>query len=84
MFSTMFTSFNSYNKNFFSTEFKYGKSYQFNFPSSNSRVKAPLKLIHTDVWGPTPIMSQKRFKYYVRFLDNYSMFTWLYPLETKA
>lgn len=36
-----------------------------------------------DVWKPTPITSTYRYKYYLLIIDEFSRFTWLYPLETK-
>lgn len=31
----------------------------------------------------TPITSTYRYKYYLLIIDEFSRFTWLYPLETK-
>ncbi|CAH9079866.1 unnamed protein product [Cuscuta europaea] len=43
----------------------------------------PLQLIHSDVWR-SPILSNLGFKYYVCFIDDFSRYTWLYPMRTKA
>jgi hypothetical protein len=47
---------------------------------SNKVSKAPLDLIHSDIWGPTPT-SLGRYSYYVSFIDDYSRYTWLYLLK---
>ena len=40
-------------------------------------------LIHSDVWGPSPVSSHEKFKYYVTFIDDHSRFTWVYFLCSK-
>ena len=47
-------------------------------PRVNNRVSAPFELVHSDVWGPCPVVSPTRFRYYVMFVDDYSRTTWLY------
>ena len=44
----------------------------------------PLELIHYDVWGPAPITSHFGFQYYVIFVDDFSKYTWLFPLKNKS
>ena len=58
------------------------KSLRLPFHLSNSTVNKPLSLIHRDVWGP--FHSSSIFKYYVIFVDEFSKFTWLYPLTYKS
>jgi hypothetical protein len=59
------------------------KSHQLPFSNSSSVSQAPLELVFSDVWEPTP-SSVGRFKYYVSFIDGYSKFTWLYPLKNRS
>ena len=47
-------------------------------PRVNKRASAPFELIHYDVWGPCPLMSPTRFKYFVTFVDDFSRATWHY------
>ena len=42
-----------------------------------------LELVHSDVWGPSPLTSLLGFNYYVIFVDDYSCFTWLFLLKHK-
>lgn len=54
------------------------------FTSSETLSKNPLELIHSAVWGPSPILSACGFKYYIVFIDDFSKYTWLFPLEYKS
>ncbi|KAH9667053.1 hypothetical protein KPL70_020885 [Citrus sinensis] len=46
-------------------------------------VVQPFDLIHSDVWGMTPVTSHANYKYFVTFIDDYSCFTWIYFLHSK-
>jgi hypothetical protein len=35
--------------------------------------QVPLELLYTDAWGPSPVCSKSGFKYYVSFMDDYSV-----------
>ncbi|CAA7053586.1 unnamed protein product [Microthlaspi erraticum] len=54
------------------------------FPSLSSRVLGPLDKVHCDLWGPSPIVSNLEFKYYAVFIDDFSRFSWFYPLRAKS
>jgi hypothetical protein len=41
-------------------------------------------LIHSDVSGPMPIPSLGKYMYYVSFIDNFSMNTWICFLQKKS
>lgn len=43
-----------------------------------------MEFIHTDLWGPSPVASHTNFRYYIHFLDDYSRYTWLFPLKQKS
>ena len=45
--------------------------------------RAPLELVFSDVWGPTPTYVGKN-NFYVSFIDDYSKFTWIYLLRHKS
>lgn len=61
-----------------------GKSSRLKFFQSSSSVSQPLGRIHCDLWGPSPIVSYQGFRYYVVFVDEFSRFSWLYPLHNKG
>lgn len=72
------------NKDFVCSACQYGKMHQSTYPLSNSKANAPLELVHSDLWGPAPVVSNEGFRYYVHFLDDYSRFVWLFPLKAKS
>ena len=41
-------------------------------PRVNNQAFAPFELVHSDVWGPCPIVSPTGFQYFVTFIDDYS------------
>ena len=57
-----------------------GKIHKLPFPTSYFTAHSPLELVHSDVWGPTPVSSINKFRYYVLFVDHYTRFTWVYFL----
>ncbi|KAJ0075240.1 hypothetical protein Patl1_34523 [Pistacia atlantica] len=63
---------------------KLGKSKTLPFPLHASRASHCFDLIHSDVWGPSPVSSHEKFKYYLTFVDDHSRFTWVYFLRSKS
>ena len=63
---------------------KLGKSKSLPFPLQGSRASTCFEIIHSDVWGMSPILSHAQYRYFVTFIDDYSRFTWVYFLRSKA
>ena len=63
---------------------QYGKSNSLPYKTNESRASFPLEIIHTDIWGPAPVMSNTNFRFYIHFIDDHSRYTWLYPLKFKS
>ncbi|PKU66914.1 Retrovirus-related Pol polyprotein from transposon TNT 1-94 [Dendrobium catenatum] len=63
---------------------KSSKGHKLSFDKSATRHVSLLSLIHSDVWGPAPVVSIQGFRYYVIFVDDYSRFTWIFPLKQKS
>lgn len=63
---------------------KLGKSKILSFPIVGSCETKCFDIIHSDVWGITPVISHAHYKYFVTFIDDYSQFTWIYFLCSKS
>jgi hypothetical protein len=61
-----------------------GKSVKRPFPSSESKDKGILDIIHSDVCGPMSTYSSNGYVYYVSFIDEFSRKAWIYLLKTKG
>ena len=72
------------NKLDFYTACQYCKYCQQPFSSSMNKTSSPLQLVHSDLWGPAPLLSYEGFRYYIHFVDDFTRFTWIYPLHTKS
>ena len=60
-----------------------GKNVQSMFPSSDSKAKGVLDIVHLDVCGPMLATSLSKYVYYVSFIDDFSCKTWIYLLKGK-
>ena len=60
------------------------KSHGHSFKSSNTRVESVFSLIHSDVWGPSPVIGGNGIKYFVLFVDDCTRMTWVYFLKNKS
>ena len=47
------------------------------------RATCKLEFVHSDVCGPMHTLSFGKHAYFVTFIDDYSRFTWVYPLKAK-
>ena len=48
----------------------------------NKQASTPFELVNSNVWGPCPVMSPTRFKYFVTFVDDFSRVIWLYLMKS--
>ena len=53
------------------------------FPSSESKAKRILKIVHSDVCGPMSSSSLSGYVYYVSFINDFSRKTWIYFMKNK-
>lgn len=62
-----------------------GKQKKVSFLKSGRTLKTgKLDLVHTDVWGPSPVASLGGSRYYVMFIDDHSRKVWVYFLKHKS
>ena len=61
-----------------------GKITKIPFKNSISHACKPLEVVHNDVWGPAPVTSNSGYQYYVIFVDEFTRFTWFYPIKSKS
>ncbi|KAE8731332.1 Detected protein of unknown function [Hibiscus syriacus] len=63
----------------------FGKQKKVSFAKIGKTPKAEkLELIHTDIWGPSPIPSLAGSLYYVTFIDESTRKVWVYFLKKKS
>lgn len=62
---------------------QFGKGKQLPFLNSTRTTSSLLELIHSDVWSCST-KSLNGCRYYVIFIDDYSRFSWLYPIPNKS
>ncbi|GFY85851.1 hypothetical protein Acr_04g0005890 [Actinidia rufa] len=48
------------------------------------RAPSAFDLIHSDVWGPSPVTALSQHRYYVTFIDDYTRCTWVYLMRHKS
>ena len=54
------------------------------FNNSESISNSIFELIHSDVWGPSPVASIGRSRYFVIFIDDYSLYSWIFPIKSRS
>ena len=60
------------------------KSHRLPYSISSHQTSKALEIIHSDLWGPSPVISHAGNRYYVMFIDDFTRYTWLYPLKLKS
>ncbi|OMO62984.1 Integrase, catalytic core [Corchorus capsularis] len=61
-----------------------GKSKRLPFGYSTRVTSNVLDLIHCDIWGPSPTTTVSGYRYYILFVDDYSRYSWIYPLKQRS
>ena len=62
----------------------YGKHCLVSFPCNATRNKGILELIHSYVFGPVSVPSLGGYQYYMSFIVDFSIMTWLSFLRNKS
>ncbi|CAN0840831.1 Retrovirus-related Pol polyprotein from transposon TNT 1-94 [Linum grandiflorum] len=60
------------------------KSTQISFGSSDTVYSAAFDLVHTDLWGPSPVPSRMGYRYFALFIDHATRYSWVFFLKQKS
>ena len=52
--------------------------------NSVSHTLSSFDLIHSDVWGPSPISTPGGSRYFIIFVDDFSLYTWIYLFKNRS
>lgn len=66
----------------FCSECALSKSHRLPFENNRSFADSPFYVVHSDVWSSST-SSTCGFKYYVLFTDEFSRYSWIYPMHRK-
>lgn len=59
------------------------KNHRVCYSPSLNKTSVPFSLVHSDVWGPSPITTPSGYRWFVIFVDDCTRMTWLYLMKTK-
>ena len=71
-------------ENFDCVSCQLGKQPALPFNSSESISTNIFDLIHSDVWGPSPVSSIGGSRYFVVFVDDYSRYNWIFNMKHRS
>ena len=71
-------------ENFDCVSCQLGKQPALPFNSSESISTDIFDLIHSDVWGPSPVSSIGESRYFVVFVDDYSRYSWIFLMKHRS
>ncbi|KAM1108382.1 hypothetical protein ACFX2B_004976 [Malus domestica] len=63
---------------------QFGKASRLPFSVLPCKSTRPFHLVHADVWGPSPTSSCTGYRYYLILVDDFTKYSWLYPLHYKS
>jgi GAG-pre-integrase domain/Integrase core domain len=63
---------------------EFGKYIRTMYPSHGNISLNYFDIIHSDVWGPSRIISASGFRWFVTFIDYCSRVTWLFLMRSKS
>ena len=72
------------NKSFDCMPYEFGKQTALPFNNSVSHALSSFDLIHSNVWGPSPICTPGGSRYFVIFVDDFSQYTWIYLFKNHS
>ena len=73
-----------FNSSFDCISCQLGKQPALPFNNCESHAIASFDLIHSDVWGPSPIASMSGSRYFVIFVDDFSRYTLVFLMKSYS
>ena len=71
-------------ENFDCVSCQLGKQPTLPFNFSESISTDIFDLIHSDVWGPSPVFNIGGSRYFVVFVDDYSHYSWIFHMKHRS
>lgn len=65
------------------SSYKLGKIARVPLASVEHTSSFPFQIIHSDVWGPSPVLLSSGSRYFVLFIHDFTRYTWIYFLKNK-
>jgi len=62
----------------------YGKQCKQRFITRNHNSKRILDYIHSDPWGPSPVVSYGGALYFLMFIDDFSHKVWVFMIKKES
>ncbi|KAM1365588.1 hypothetical protein PS1_044272 [Malus domestica] len=69
---------------FFCSDCALAKNHKLPFGVASSKTTQSLQLLHCDMWGLASVISNSGFKYYLLLVDDFSKYSWFFPLKSKS
>ena len=63
---------------------QFGKQHRHPFSKEMNVSKGLLDVVHSSVWGPAQTGTFGGCRYYVTFVDDFSRYTWIFPMRMKS
>ncbi|CAL8998461.1 unnamed protein product [Prunus brigantina] len=60
------------------------KSHKVSYPPSCNKRLMPFDLVHSNVWGPSPVSTALGVRWFVLFVDDCTRMMWLYGMKNKS
>ena len=63
---------------------QFGKNHMLHFNSVQTKTTELLQLLYANLWGPSHVTSTQGYVYCLSILDDFSRFTWIFPLRSNS
>ena len=61
----------------------FAKHHKSSYPSQSYISSKPFQLIHSDIWGPSRIPTFFGKRWFVSFIDDHTLLTWIFLMKEK-